>query len=88
MRQHSVSRSKIQFTSLFSEYSLSLSEALQIDHITNGALATLGHYCLQRMDWTRYGKLLLALRCLSSKPFDAPLKQLFNDIIDAVIHSD
>ena len=70
-----------------SEYSLSSTETQQIEHLTNNALATLGHYCLQRMQWTRFGKLLLTLRYLSLKPFDAALKQLFNHIIDDVIES-
>lgn len=72
---------------IISEYSLSTSETHQIEYLTNGALATLGHYCLQRMEWTRFGKLLLALRCLSLRPFDTALKHLFNHIIDHVIES-
>lgn len=72
---------------MFSEYSLGPSETHQIEHLTNGALLTLSHYCLQRMEWTRFGKLLLTLRCLSLKPFDASLKQIFNHIIDEVIES-
>lgn len=69
------------------EYSLGSSETQQIEHLTNGVLLTLGHYCLQRMEWTRFGKLLLTLRCLSLRPFDTALKQLFNHIIDEVIES-
>lgn len=69
------------------EYSLGASEVKQIEHLTSGALVTLGHYCLQRMQWIRFGKLLLTLRCLSLRPFDAALKQLFNHIIDDVIES-
>lgn len=71
----------------FAEYALSTSETKQIEHLTNGALVTLGHYCLQRMQWTRFGKLLLTLRCLSLRPFDTALKQLFNHIIGDVIES-
>lgn len=72
---------------LLLEYSLNASETQQIEYLTNGALVTLGHYCLQRMEWTRFGKLLLTLRCLSLQPFDTALKQLFNPIIDDVIES-
>lgn len=72
---------------IISEYALSASETNQIEHLTNGALVTLGHYCLQRMQWTRFGKLLLTLRCLSLRPFDMALKQLFNHIIGDVIES-
>lgn len=66
---------------------MNASEIQQIEHLTNGALVTLGHYCLQRMEWTRFGKLLLTLRCLSLQPFDTALKKLFNPIIDDVIES-
>ncbi|XP_031621573.1 nuclear receptor subfamily 2 group E member 1 [Contarinia nasturtii] len=69
------------------EYSLGKSETQKIEHLTNGALMTLGHYCLQRMEWTRFGRLLLALRSLSLSPFDTTLKQLFNHLIDDVIES-
>lgn len=71
----------------FSEYSLGTFETKKIEHLTNGALMTLGHYCLQRMEWARFGKLLLTLRCLSQRPFNIALKQLFNHIIDDVIES-
>lgn len=69
------------------EFSLSATEMKQIEHLTTGALVTLGHYCLQRMQWARFGKLLLTLRCLSLRPLDTALKQLFNHIIDNVIES-
>lgn len=72
---------------IFSEYALSPFETKQIEHLTNGALVTLGHYCLQRMQWIRFGKLLLTLRCLSLRPFGTALKQLFNHIIVDVIES-
>lgn len=67
------------------EYAMGIVEAQQIGHLTNGALITLGHYSLQRMEWTRFGKLLLGLRCLALKQFDATLKQLFNSIIEDII---
>lgn len=77
----------ISILCIISEYALSTAETTQIEHLTNGALVTLGHYCLQRMQWTRFGKLLLTLRCLSVRPFDTALKQLFNHIIGDVIEA-
>lgn len=75
------------FGFFFSEYSLGKFELEKIEYLTNGALATLGQYCLQRMEWTRFGKLLLALRSMSLRPFDTALKQIFNHLIDDVIES-
>lgn len=71
----------------FIEHAITLTDAQQIEHLTNSALNTLGHYTLQRMDWTRFGRLLLTLRYLSIRPFEAALKRLFSHIIDDIIES-
>lgn len=68
------------------EYALSPVETKHIEHLTNGALIALGHYSLQRMQWTRFGKLLLALRCISLRNFDSILKQLFKNVINDIIN--
>lgn len=70
---------------VFAEYALSAAETKHIEHLTNGALIALGHYSLQRMQWTRFGKLLLALRCMSLRNFDSMLQQLFKNIINDII---
>lgn len=77
--------SRLVITSTAIEYALSSAETKHIEHLTNGALIALGHYSLQRMQWTRFGKLLLALRCISLRNFDSILKQLFKNIINDVI---
>lgn len=60
-------------------------DANQIDHLANGALTTLAHYTLQRMQWTRYGQLLLALRYLSLRDFSTTLRRIFKDVIESVM---
>lgn len=89
---------KIQFPHLSSvakrksilpaEYAMTATEVQQIDHLINGALMALGHYSMQRLEWTRFGRLLLTLRSLCLKSFDTSLKQLFNHIIDGIVESE
>lgn len=69
----------------FIELAITANEAQRIEQRSTAALSTLGQYTLQRMDWSRLGKLLLTLRWLSGRPFEASLKRLFTHIVDNVI---
>lgn len=69
------------------ELAISVTEALCIEKCSTSALTTLGQYTLQRMDWSRFGKLLFSLRWLSSRPFELSLKRMFAHIVDNVIDS-
>lgn len=70
---------------VFIEYALSSIDKKQIDHLANGTLSTLARYSLQRMQWTRYGQLLLALRCISSRYSGTALRSLFSHIISDLL---
>lgn len=70
------------------EYALSLDEAKQLETISDSALLALGHYTIQQLHWSRYGKLLLALRSLSLHHFDSVLQHIFKNIIHSVLQDD
>lgn len=69
------------------ELAITVNEAQRIEQRSTTALTTLGQYTLQRTDWSRFAKLLLTLRWLSSRSFELPLKRLFMHIVDSVIDS-
>lgn len=73
------------FQKKFTEYAIGFNESQQIETLTEGALMALAHYTLQQMQWTRYGKLLLALRDLSLRNYDGVLQNLFNNIINEIL---
>lgn len=70
------------------EYALSFEESKQLETISDGALLALGHYTIQQLHWSRYGKLLLALRGLSLHNFDSVLQHIFKNIIQSVLQDD
>lgn len=70
------------------EYALSGQQLQQIDRFSTNALLTLGYYTMQRLDWSRFGRLLLHLRSLSLKSFETSLDQLFSHIINQIIDSE
>ncbi|XP_037040287.1 nuclear receptor subfamily 2 group E member 1 [Bradysia coprophila] len=67
------------------EYALSFDEAKQLEAISDSALLALGHYTIQQLHWSRYGKLLLALRGLSLHYFDSVLQHIFKNIIQSAL---
>lgn len=69
------------------ELAITVTEAQCIEKCSTSALKTLGQYTLQRMDWSRFGKLLFSLRWLSSRSFEFSLKRMFTHIVDNVIDS-
>lgn len=53
--------------------------------MADGALLALGKYNLQNGNWTRYGKLLIALRGLSMHNYDSTLQSLFRNEIQKML---
>lgn len=67
------------------ECGLTTEESKKLEFLTEGSLIALGHYTLQQIQWTRFGKLLLALRGLSLRGFDSYLQNVFRSIIDDLL---
>lgn len=69
----------------YAEYALGIDESRKLEFLTEGALIALGHYTLHQIQWTRFGKLLLALRGLSLRGFDSYLQTIFHTVIDDLL---
>lgn len=62
---------------MLAEYAENSDTAVLLETMADGALMALGQYSLQNGHWSRYGKLLIALRDLSMHHYDSTLQQLF-----------